>query len=634
MAARRPPRISDPGEVLNDMNPTPEDVRFSLGYNTQGSSARIGSHCASAAIHPFLTNFGPESAARYIRNAFNKEKSTEVPSGEQEDEILPGRRNQARSGFQRGSRLGYQTVFFNDSSGEDDEEEPVDSALASGGRRKTMLRQSDDEDNDDGGAKDPSGTRECALRAKRASPGRETVAYRNSKMAQPSSMLSLSIHQERKLRRNVPDTDVSSQGLLHSDGLCHSRHSQSPEREVETGKTIAPPVVSPRTKCRRCKTVCVCAKETALLARGEAWQSPSPIGNGGLRSSPTRIGPGKAPRGSLGSKSKLQARGKSFADENRVLSPSRSHTNRDLNRSRDFQEHASEKRRSWRLGEDFESSDEELKMRSPAHCHDGRPSPSVPVKPRFWRSERLSRWLNVDSGESIDASNSPSLSTRTPDSPKGTNRKIARALDGISEDFSAGRFGNAGNDPMGLRPRGDKSIRPRDRRPQPIADDKGIYGLRSIRSSFEDSDDDGYELVVRRRRRVRKRDSNEPPATEQGNVVARRNTGLVERDDGSVEIGPILNTNDHWALGASKQTRQTQTTPTNQYCSQEFDFQQIIPQRLPKDFLKGPSKLQKSAKLRQTQLTSQALYPGLRPFTSWIERRDSGKVSLPFTVNI
>ncbi len=349
MTARRRPRISDgPNDfTFDDADTTPEhDLARSIypRYTLSTSLSKRSSQSATV-LHPSLTNYGPESAAAYFREALKELSTKALDKAKQKELAISPRRSQPRHGFQRSTHKTQNTIF-DDSDGADTsgDEHAVDEADIS--LFRDISSSSDAE-----GLADDKDMEEDLMK----------MGILNQSQAQlpgqsPSDDMNFPARSSDVSVSQLPTYDLRASHR-------RSRRLQKPEirASMEDSATNAVPETN-GTRCT-CRMMCFCEPEVptsnknhssqTLQSSSQAGKSntfprpPKPFG-GRARGSPSKL---EAVSSSLGRSSTARRPPTRFRA---LMAPRR--------RAQDFEEHAAEKRRSWRDGGDDDLFDEELDL--------------------------------------------------------------------------------------------------------------------------------------------------------------------------------------------------------------------------------------------------------------------------------
>lgn len=599
MTARRQPRISDvPNDAgFEDDDSSPDrdlrDFRRSviLGYPSTNSPTKFSFPHSDTAIHPSLTNYGPESAARYFREALEKLKVNAVEEGKgkgkMKDEINTCHQSEHRQAYQRNIGKVFKTVFDESSdndTGLDDSGKDEDDVSRRGDGRSS----SDDEFWPDmADSPFPLSSRRDRLRLPRlakSSPRKTRPVQPSIPSARVDSDLPLGARDATQSAGNPQTRPSTSLKAERKRSIFDPEDAiQSIEGDIDTGPASITPDCGHELLCLcepipSTKTAGVELPTTDLSTKPARFRKPvlSPVKSqhGRRQGSPSKK------KGVTSPVRRTSATAR--------LSSTLGHLTSSRRRAKDFEDHASEKRRSWRPGGDEVLQDEELNMSEPELTKIGSDLAFSP--PAITGSDRQRRRLaqtqswSATFGETIERGASNVINETT---TQGTTVSIAQALNGLTEEGSTGLLGNWGSlfQPQ-KQPRARRRERPTASSLAVGNDSDEIVSVSlDPRPLTEDSDDADVDAGAginahssrRHARRALARQYIDLPSI---GSVSRNENGDAGRG------GPRLlrhraSLSATWTNAGNSRTSQAVST---------FDYNAITPQQLPKDFLRRPAR--------------------------------------------
>jgi hypothetical protein len=601
MTARRPPRISDYNNEIQlvDSDSTPENenqTRSNLSSPLTGSPIKALSPYSSTAVHPLLTDFGPASATQYFREALEKLRVESISKGKGKERATSPIRDQLRRGIQRNTRKTHRTVFDDDDS--EDEREDI---LATGDDANMFTTSyglnrfpaeawSEDED------VNPSMSR---LRGRRKLPSATSRGNMYGDLFsqplnywQPNSILSARARGFAPPQISEPDTfpPLGSAPSQTPGSTIQSNVSQlsniPPMSQSAEDHEILPSIEDPTINevpasgsagCE-CKILCLCGADETH--EDVSLDSPPRPTKRITRSNPAKSWLGK-PRGSPSKNKQLAIPSvRSSAAASAPTEASAISRRRRPNRSQDFEEHANEKRKSWRAGGEIDLSDDdsglsEAGSMSYLSASVGRLARRLPgqSQPRSAAAGNLIGYASLQA----DLSRHQHISG-------SATQSIAQALDGLNDDIFAG-FPDSGV----ARSAAQRAVSTRHQeqaRTQTLSayrDEETLLGTNLLfeESDDDDEDDDAGSYSLRRRPRHSGSFLRSPPRRRAMRGFQHNTAAIGNENIPSNPFSPRrVPSSATWP-----QRPPSRASPA----STRFDYGALTPQQLPKDvFAKHP----------------------------------------------
>ena len=588
MTARRPPRISDyNNEVqLGDSDSTPENdnqTRSNLSSHLTGSPVKALSPYPSTAVHPLLTDFGPVSASQYFREALDKLRAESLNKGKGNERAASPMRAQPRCRIPQSTRRKHKTVFDDD----DSEDEP-DEILATGDEA-SMLTDSRGLDRFKTGAWSEDEDVELSVSRIRGRRGLFRARSRGNSygdlFAQPPS------------RKNPTFTaqPLDSPLLASTVQPCASRLSNTsafsqPSEDHDIMPSIEDPatndVPAPGNASCDCEILCLCG---ANQPRSDLpLESPLQPTKRRTRSNPAKSWLGK-PRGSP-SKNKALAfvSGRLSAAASAPTGASADLKSRKPTRAQDFEEHASEKRKSWRPGGEEDVSDDDSDLSEAGSTSYLSASGGV----RHRQPEGQPHFRSAAAGNLV-GNPSPQIKSSQPlHVAASTTQSIAEALDGINAEISADLYNNS-NRPLARRAASTRNQEVRTRALSAHGDEENLLSTHLL---FEDSEDEDTQILdLRRRIRLSRSLFRSPPRRRALRSFQHNNSAIGIENIPSDSFSPRHRVSSSVTRSSIAQRPSLNAPPA----SMSFDYGALIPQQLPKDILPRHSDTQYHAGKRQ-----------------------------------
>ena len=562
-------------------------TRSNLSSPLTGSPIKALSPYSSTAVHPLLTDFGPTSATQYFREALEKLRLESLNKGKGKDRAALPICDQPRREIHQNSRRTHKTVFDD----EDDEDEPDD--IAATGDDANMFKTnyglnrlradtwSEDED-----VKHSLSRRRGRRKTYQASWSRNM--YGNLSSQPPNQKTSVRIarapdvvhsqvpdaHAFPPVSAAPPQTRVSTlqSRVSHSSdvsAMAQSAGDQGILPSIEDS-TVNDVSTSRSARCD-CKILCLCGANGTredLRLKSPPWTTKRMA-----RSNPAKSWPGKARGSPPRNKQLVTPSARSSAAASVPTEASATLRMQRPNRSQDFEEHANEKRKSWRAGGEHDLSDDDSDPSEAGST--SYLSASAGGRPRRLPTQSQSR--SAAPGNMIgDASRQPEVD-QSQNITRSTRQSITQALDGINDEISAGLL-----DSTSTRPPARRAASTRVQKQSgtwtlsPHRDEENLLGTNLL---FEDSEDEDAEpLYLRRRPRLSRPFRHSGPKRRalhgpHPNTIATGNEN-VPGNPLSPRRVPSLAT---WSNIAQRPSFQTSPTSTR------FDYGGLTPQQLPKD---------------------------------------------------
>ena len=620
MTARRPPRISDySNEIqLRDSDSASENdarTRSTLSSPLTGSPTKLLSLHPSTGVHPLLTDFGPCSATLYFRQALERLKSDPLNKEKGKEHAPSSSCDKPRRGMQRTTRKMQRTVF-DDDSGEEDEEADNDViatgddanmfATSYGVNRLRTDAWSEDEDID------PSTSR---MRGRHTlDPATSRLNVYGDPFNQPknrtTSMLSSQFPALAPPQLTDPhpypplgSAQCQTQGSTMSSDVAQLSNTSTVSRSVEIHEilpSIEDPSINDVPETRNagcdCKILCFCGTSES---REEISLQPSPRPLKRLtRSNPVNSRLGKS-RGSPSNPKQLEIplaiSPATASDPTEATETSRRQR---PNRSQDFEEHANEKRKSWRAGgewraargTDLSDDGSDLSEVGSMSCLSapagGRPR-RLPSRSQS-RSAGLTNLILLRNKTSRQATTNQSQNMNA-----STRQSIAQALDGINDQLSAGVLDNASTRSPAQRPVSSRFQE--ETRSEAHSDYRNEENLLGRNLLFEQSDDeDEQSHSLQRRSRLSESLWRSPHRRRalRGFQHATTTIGLENAPVNS-HTQRRVSLSANWVNVAQRPSFMASPTSTR------FDYADLTPQQLPKDVFSRRSDARSHAGRRQ-----------------------------------
>lgn len=592
MTARRPPRISDYNNEtqLADSDSAPENdsqIRSSLSSPLTGSPIKVLSP-HSTAVHPLLTDFGPASATQYFREALEKLKMESINKGKQKQRATSPARNQTRRGIRRNTRKSHCTLFDGD-----DSEDDYDDIFATRGDENIFTTsygldrfrvdvQSEDED---------ANSSMFRMRGRRqlqpsTSSGNVYGDLFGRPLNQPTPILSARAPDFAPLQVLDPNAfpALGSTPPLTPLSTIRSRLSQlsnipAAPRSTEEGE-ILPSIEDPprndvpasgNAGCH-CKIQCCCGTyETHENQHVESLSRPT---TQLTRSHPSKSRLGKPHRSPSKNRQLAIPSVRSAAaasDSTEVSATSRRWR---PNRSRDFEEHASEKRKSWRAGGENDISDDDSELSEAGSLSYFPASTSG----RLHRLPPQSQSRSAAPGNLVGNNHLQPEVAQPQYITRSMRQSIAQALDSIEDDISAGLFEGGSTRAPALR--SASTGYQEQAKAQALStyrDEETLLGASLLFEESEEEDDADFHNS-RRRRRISRSLLRSPPRRRAMRGLQRSNT-VVGTDNivGNPFLPRRVPSSAIWSSIAQRPSIRTSSASTR------FDYDTLAPQLLPKD---------------------------------------------------
>ena len=621
MTARRPPRMSDySNEIqLGDSDSASENdarTRSTLSSPLTGSPTKPLSLHPSTGVHPLLTDFGPSSATLYFRQALESLKSDPLNEEKGKERAPSSSCDQPRRAMRRTTRKMQRTVF-DDDSGEEEEEEEEEQLIATGddanmfttsygiNRLRTDAWSEDEDIN-------PSRPRMRGHRTLNPATSRLNVyggpfgQPPNRTTSLPSSQFpAFAPPQLADPHAYPPPGPVLCQthGSTMSSDVSQLSNASMVSRSVENHE-ILPSIEEPSINdvpergnagCD-CKILCLCG--TNETHEDVPLQSSLRPLKRLTRSNPVDSRLGK-PRGSPSKPKQLETPSAiSPATASAPIEATTTSRRQRPNRSQDFEDHANEKRKSWRAGGewraarelDFSDDGSDLSeagsMSYLSASAGGRPR-RLPARSQS-RSAGLTNLILLRNKTFRQATTNQSQNTNA-----STRQSIAQALDGINDQLSAGVLDNASNRSPAYRPVSSRFQE--ETRSEAHSDYRNEENLLGRNLLFEESDDEdaqSHSLQWRPRRSESLWRSLRRRRPLRGSQHA---TATIGHENGPVNsyTQRRVSSSANWPNVAQRPSSRTSPTSTR------FDYGDLTPQQLPKDVFSRRSDARYHAGRRQ-----------------------------------
>jgi hypothetical protein len=601
MTARRPPRLSDYNNdtQLADSDSTPENenqTRSHLSSPLAGSPIKVLSTYSSAGVHPLLTDFGPASATQYFREALEKLRVESIKNGKGKERATPPVRDRVRRRIQRSPHKTHRTVFDDDD--DDDSEDGHEDVLVTGDDANMLTTSSgfnrfqpdawsEDEDLNPFTSR-VRDRRKLRLATSRGNMYGDLFSQRSS---QPPSVLS------------AHTSDFALPALFHPQAFptpdSVPPQSQGSTTQPRVSQQFDVPAISQSTDDREilpsiedptinevpasanlncdCKILCLCGANGTH--EDLPLESPPRLTKRIARSNPAKSWPGKQRRSPSKNKqlaiSSVRSSTAASAPSERCATSRR----RRPNRSQDFEEHASEKRKSWRPRRERGLSDDDSEL-SEIESTSYLPA-SAGGRPR--RLPALSQSQSAATSNLIDSASFHATSSRTQHITESATQSIAQALDGLSNDISAGllEYGTT----VQPAPRASSTRYQEQARTQTLSayrDEENLLGANLL---FEESDDEDVGFYsLWRRPRLSGSFLRSPPRRRAMRGFQQNITAIGNENTPGNPFSP-------WRVPPSATRSSVARRPSFRasLTSTRFDYGALTPQQLPRSiFTKHP----------------------------------------------
>jgi hypothetical protein len=575
MTARRPPRISDyNNEVqLGDSDSTPENdnqTRSNLSSHLTGSPVKALSPYSSTAVHPLLTDFGPVSASQYFREALDELRAESLNKGKGNERAASPIRTQSRCGIPRSSRRMHRTVFD-----DDDSEDDPDEILATGDEA-SMLTDGRGLDRFKTGAWSEDEDVELSVSRIR---GRRRLLRARSRGNSYGDLFT-----QPPSRKNPTFTaqPLDYPPLASTVQPCVSQLSNTLAfPQPSEGHNIMPSIEDPTTNdvsasgnagCD-CEILCLCG---ANQPRSDLPpESPPQPTKRRTRSNPTKSWLGK-PRGSPSkNKASTFVLGRSSAAASAPTGASADSKGCKPTRAQDFEEHASEKRKSWRPGGENDVSDDDSDLSEAGSTSYLSASGGI----RHRRLEGQPYFRSAAAGNLVGNS----LPRIKPSQPlhisASTRQSIAQALDGINAEISADLNNNSNRPPAWRAASTRNQEEVRTRALSAHGDEENLLSTHLL---FEESEDEDTQIFdLRRRIRLSRSLFRSPPRRRAMRGFQHSNNAIGIENIPSDSFSPRHRVSSSVTRSSIAQWPSLKAPPA----SMGFDYGALIPQQLPKDIL-------------------------------------------------
>jgi hypothetical protein len=575
MTARRPPRISDyNNEVqLGDSDSTPENdnqTRSNLSSHLTGSPVKALSPYSSTAVHPLLTDFGPVSASQYFREALGKLRAETMKKGKGNERAASPISTQSHHGIPQSTLKKHRTVFDDDDS-EDDPDEVLatgdEASILTDGRgldRFKIDAWSEDEDV------------ELSISRMR---GRRRLLQATSRgdsygdlFARPPSRKNSTF-----AAQPLDGPPLASAVRPCSPQLSNTLVLSQPLEDHDVMPSIEDPAVDDVLASRNagcdCEILCLCG---ANQPRSNLpLESPPQPTKRRTRSNPAKSWHGK-PRGSPSkNKAPVLLLGRPSAAASAPTGASADSGSHKPTRAQDFEEHASEKRKSWRPGGENDVSADDSDLSEAGSTSYLSASGAV----RHRRLQGQPHFRSAAAGNLEGNSLSQIKPSQPPHIAVSTAQSTAQALDGINAEISADLYNNSGRPPARRATSTRNQEEVRTRALSAHRDEENLLGTHLL---FEESGDEDIQILdLRRRIRLSRSLFRSPPRRRALRGFQHNNSAIGIENIPSDSFSPRRRVSSS-VTGSSIAQRPSLKAPP---ASMGFDYGALIPQQLPKDIL-------------------------------------------------
>ena len=608
MTARRAPRISDGFNVPE--NPETEDVRRA----TTDSTSKANFPRSSMAVHPFLTDFGPDSATRYFRACFENSRVASLPKAKGKEVLCGQRRAERRPGFQRRVRRACDP--FSEGLLKDDIENvhrvnysewEKEGQLVDSISLPHVLESEGDIESDGAPSLEPDDDQTlCEVShtdTMRTSPLGRRSGSSFANVGEHSTNLSKNLQPNfgKDHQTTLSPTRTSRRSLrLKNRGL---EENIDPRAYISAGAiSSAPmpiPMPAPQLHSRRPINEDPPELQAALH---EQPFSPATLGPRISRFSP--------------SKRRASALSRNYTKEELDGSSSRRRkpivSNQNTNQN--FEEHTNEIRRSWRLHDNTSHGtvQDYMVSQNPSISSRSRGSKFVRGKQAVQNYGSLN-FVRGGEDDGLSGSNEENGSLQWDGLDRATQIRVTHALRGLSEDFRARFSNNTFSTVRSRLPRPSLQSSSRTRY-RPAWTNDNLHALELENSDLEDSDfaiDGSYRQLVMRN------------GTRTAAILPTVQRNTRDDDEGGPSFDKVIR--DASCRLSTNRLREAVTTVAP---ITAFDYAQLAPKRLAKDVFKRIKDKARTAQRRVPDPIELLSHWGERPSQTYIHYHDTAdKVS-------